>query len=453
MQQANATPKDLADLVSRKLKRASDKFSIPNQLILNSLFENLFYASMKTEEGEFIKVTVTLIDSKNPDPSPPKRVVSDRWNAISFHEPIDFTVKNIVKLSKAADPWSSSLAVDFSENDNLFIWGMIDQAIHYQSFLHFEADEGPEQPGLFQISITEIGTLVVFFDYELIATLKQNVLISNYLDVFSEGPIYQLLKKNCITYKKKIASFVSKKFPDEDKDYWKQYSEDIWMQAICRLLIRIQGYKHGGAILITQYLRMDLDIKHKINYNRLFSSLKMLAEMSISNFIYSNTIHSSHIKNSKPLPVNLYLDESITEFTKKEIKDEIKGAIRFLASLSSIDGLVLLNKELEARGFGVVIKNVIVPDTIYLSKTSEIQEEKLIPVAPNSFGTRHRSMFSYCWKVKGSIGFVVSQDGDIRAITRYNDKLIVWENIKVQQIFKSAKLKRKTVPYKKENGS
>jgi len=51
-------------------------------------------------------------------------------------------------------------------------------------------------------------------------------------------------------------------------------------------------------------------------------------------------------------------------------------------------------------------------------------------------------MFSYCWNNLGSLGFVISQDGDIRAITRVNDKLIMWENIKVQQYSKSRKLKR-----------
>ncbi|MDJ0365921.1 hypothetical protein QMK33_12225 [Hymenobacter sp. H14-R3] len=51
-------------------------------------------------------------------------------------------------------------------------------------------------------------------------------------------------------------------------------------------------------------------------------------------------------------------------------------------------------------------------------------------------------MFAYCWNHAGSLGFVVSQDGDIRAITRVGDKLIMWENIKVQQFIKSKRLFR-----------
>jgi DNA integrity scanning protein DisA with diadenylate cyclase activity len=100
----------------------------------------------------------------------------------------------------------------------------------------------------------------------------------------------------------------------------------------------------------------------------------------------------------------------------------------------------VLTPELKVEGFGAVIKSKDLPDYIFTSKYSRVNEEALTQVNPNDFGTRHRSMFSYCWKNVGSLGFVVSQDGDIRAIMRVDNKLIMWENIKVQQFIKSHKL-------------
>ena len=35
-----------------------------------------------------------------------------------------------------------------------------------------------------------------------------------------------------------------------------------------------------------------------------------------------------------------------------------------------------------------------------------------------------------------AIGFVVSQDSDVRAMTRIGDRLVLWENIEVQLAFK-----------------
>jgi hypothetical protein len=38
-------------------------------------------------------------------------------------------------------------------------------------------------------------------------------------------------------------------------------------------------------------------------------------------------------------------------------------------------------------------------------------------------------MFRYCHAHRGAVGFVVSQDGDIRAITKIADRTIMWEDL------------------------
>lgn len=444
MQKDIYSTKDLAELVSKKLSGAKVNSPLPTLEILTALFENLFYASIKTEEAQFIKVTITLIDSETPDPSPPERIVKDRWTFVRFETPIPFTVKNIVKLSKAADPWSSSLAVDFDEKGHLFVWGLIDQAIHYQSFLNYEADEGPEQPGLFQTSINGLGSLIVIFDYELIATLKQNSLISNYLDVFRLGPVHTILKRHSDRYEKKLKTEFEREFDDEDPENWMHLLDGLWTQVISRILIRIQNFEHGGAILITAQTK-DLDIKHKIEYNRLYRAIYNYSKYLLEYVYHSNSIHIDYLEHPDKthLPVEMYLAENIAEFTRKESSDELKGAIRFVSSLSCIDGLVLLDTQLNVKGFGVVVQNINPPKFIYISKTANVNKSKLSKIPSDNFGTRHRSMFSYCWSNPGSLGFVVSQDGDIRAITTVNGRLVMWENIKVQRLFRSGKLNSK----------
>ena len=438
MRKINATPADLARVVFNKIKVLKTSLPLPNQAVLNKLFENLFYASLKTEESDFIKVTITLINSENPDPKPPKRIVKHRWNVIRFQENIDFDVENIVKLSKAADPWSSSLAVDFDSKGKLFIWGLIDQSIHYQNYLHYESESGPEQPGLFQTSITAIGTLLVILDYDLIATLKQNILISNYLDVFKYGKVSEIIKSHSQILTDEISLFL-KEYPDEENEVWDDQANNLWATTLSRILIRIQNYKHGGSIIITNETRNEFDVKHNIQYDRVYSALKNLLKFSIANNSYSNLIFD--LDDEEQIPIELYLDESISNSDKEESSNELNGAIRFVASLSCIDGLVVINQQLGVEGFGAVVKNIKLPELVYISKTARINITKLESINPNHFGTRHRAMFSYCWKHEGSLGFVVSQDGDIRAITKFGDRLIMWENIKVQHLYKSSKLK------------
>lgn len=443
MRKTNATTADLARVVFNKLKGAKTTTPLPNQKVLNNLFETLFYASLKTEESDYIKVTISLINSKNPDPKPPKRMVKDRWKYIRFNEQIPFNVENIVKLSKAADPWSSSLAVDYNSKNELFIWGLIDQSIHYQNFLHHESESGPEQPGLFQSSITAIGTLSIIIEYDLIATLKQNVLISNYLDVFKYGKVSEIIKSHSQTLVDHVIDTLNN-YPFENNSYWTNQVSNIWSQTISRILIRTQNYNHGGSFLITKETSKELDVKHEIEYARVYNSLKSLMEYSIEYNTYSNKLYEDYLDNNtyNDIPVELYLDESVSKNDKIETSNELKGAIRFVASLSCIDGLVILNEQLKVKGFGAIVKNIKLPEHVYISKTSRINVSRLETINPNRFGTRHRAMFSYCWKHEGSLGFVISQDGDIRAITRIDNKLIIWENIKVQHLFKSQKLRK-----------
>jgi hypothetical protein len=47
-------------------------------------------------------------------------------------------------------------------------------------------------------------------------------------------------------------------------------------------------------------------------------------------------------------------------------------------------------------------------------------------------------MMRYCYDKPGSLGLVVSQDGDIRAMTRIEDMLVLWENIDVQLAYRAS---------------
>lgn len=122
--------------------------------------------------------------------------------------------------------------------------------------------------------------------------------------------------------------------------------------------------------------------------------------------------------------------------------NELIGAIRFVSSLSCVDGLVLLSPHLNVLGFGTVITEKSLPDSVYLSRTSS-PSSKMTKINPEHYGTRHHSMFSYCNKHHESVGFVVSQDGEIRAIKYVDGQMVMWENIKVYQFQKSSKLPRR----------
>jgi hypothetical protein len=116
-----------------------------------------------------------------------------------------------------------------------------------------------------------------------------------------------------------------------------------------------------------------------------------------------------------------------------ENRSELDGTIWFISLLTRVDGLVLMNPKLEVKGFGVEIIHSSEPSTVFLSGNRNGTKKGLKKVDYIHYGTRHRSMMRYCTYIPGSIGFLISQDGDVRVMTQVGGKLVVWDNIKLQQ--------------------
>jgi hypothetical protein len=240
MQNDNAS--DLAQYIYLSLEKEAEMADVmPEQDVLTDFFETLFYTSLNTEEGAFIKVTVCFFD---PDPVHAKISArrKDRWRFVPFARKLPFNVPTLVKLSKAADPWSTSLAVYYDSQGKLWVYGLIDQALHIQSYLNYEADSKPEAPGIFLATVEGVGILSVIRKFGLLATFKQNVVIRKYSDVFSLGVISDLLKQNFLPLSEDIKTFVRSKMPKEDFVKWGDFSHAVFLGTLSRILIRIRNY-------------------------------------------------------------------------------------------------------------------------------------------------------------------------------------------------------------------
>jgi hypothetical protein len=143
--------------------------------------------------------------------------------------------------------------------------------------------------------------------------------------------------------------------------------------------------------------------------------------------IYDATNSYSYSYNDGLIDVTVCTDEMERLKQLSTRYRELDGAIWFVSLLSRVDGLVLMNSDLEVRGFGVEITCTKKPMEVFVAE--DLYAAELRKVDYNHFGTRHRSMMRYCAQVPGSLGFVISQDGDIRAMIQIEGELIIWDNI------------------------
>jgi hypothetical protein len=323
------------------------------------------------------------------------------------------------------------LAIDSEADGALRIWGLIDQSVHYSTYVIKETQSGPEMPGIFQAIIQGVGDIAAYKGYIFLGSLRQDTLIQRQYRVLQQGPVHNKLMP-CIS---KLIESVRQKVGREEYDrrgHWDGSLEDIWISALCRILIGIRHYSHGGALLISDSIT-GLAPKYSLTYPRLAEAVTRAGILNVQNTAYSDAIQEDYLDTDlDSLPSSLYLREYVTRTDLKETEDEITGCIRFLSSLSRVDGLIWLNTDLSLKGFGVEITSKIEPESVFSAENSDGTKNRKLDI--KDYGTRHRSMIRHCALDPNSVGFVVSQDGEVRAITKVGSKVLLWDNVRIHSI-------------------
>jgi hypothetical protein len=308
------------------------------------------------------------------------------------------------------------------------------QTVHFNTRLVRESETGYAPPGSFHVVANGTADLSVHREYGFVARLQQDRILTQQNDVFWSGPVSNRLAEGIDRYVENVWQKIGSP-PQEVFDYWPASLADTWISALCRILISVQRYRHGGALLISRS-KSDLDIKYRINYRRLPRALVNLGVNRFSSSQAYEEIATEYMdKDLDDVPVGLYLDEAVAESDAKDYEREITGCVRFISSLSCVDGLVLATPDLAIRGFGVEIKTKKEPGAVYVSPGPKAHDRSLRRLDSGHYGMRHRSMMRYCYSHPKSVGFVISQDGEIRSLMRVKNRLVMWENLSVLSFF------------------
>lgn len=423
------TPDHLANAVASGIER--DGRSVPLHA-LQDLFQLMYYASLRTEERQSLRLAISYLDPEHPDPNPPEFPPKDRWSCTRLRSPVAWDMATLVKLSQATDPRGSSLALYLVEG-SLQVWGIIDQQNRYHDFVNQDTDRGPERPGLFQAHIEGPGQISVSVDYARLAELRIDTLVPRSLDVLGGGPVRRALTAGIDAHVGEVRARLAEdeySLDDEGQDLLARH----WIGALSRVLLRVQNYRHGGAVLITP-LADDrvLRIKYRLPYTRLRQALTNRGVAAVASAIVDDEIVNEFMEpDREEMPVFLHVESSIQQSDLDEAASEVGGATRFVSLLTRVDGVVLLSPRLEVMGFGTEITADRPPRSLRISATRDARPRDLRPGDYEHYGTRHRSMMRYCAADRRAVGFVVSQDGDVRALASVRDDVVMWERVRLQ---------------------
>jgi hypothetical protein len=175
-----------------------------------------------------------------------------------------------------------------------------------------------------------------------------------------------------------------------------------------------------------------LEITHPFEYSRLkdASILRVLDENYLWGIENAQDVFTS---KQNPVPAFLVRERSFAEADAEDRENEMTGAVKLVASLAAVDGLVLMTPQLSVTGFGTKIGSGPKVSTVYDGASFSKRGTRARTVELSQFGTRHGSMLRYCAQDSKALGVVVSQDGYVRLIMKVRNSLVLWDNLKLLQ--------------------
>ncbi|MFO1475508.1 MAG: hypothetical protein U1F98_02510 [Verrucomicrobiota bacterium] len=366
----------------------------PSLPVLTSLVNRCFFASLRREEERATQFDLAFCSpSELPEADFGFSRYTKVFNLVRFQERRPFTVEELVRLAPACDPEKTIILAGCDEATGaLFLWGLVDLGW---------------RPSVIAMRLVELrirafgpGELKVTLHGRVRCTFKDGRMIYPERGLINAGAISGFFQEShrLLCREVKAAGGQSE---DDTTLLERSYRAMGFLFVLQEIIERMQRLQHGGCVLIVP---------------------EDWAGRSVPCVRLKFACHDETVWNY--LRGRLVLHDP---FQREDVESALRDALDALVRLASVDGAVLVTRKFELLGFGGVVQlPPAVNYRVFRGHDHEGREATEIPV--ESFGTRHRSAFEFCFRCAPSVAVVASQDGDIKVVTRVGSDVWFWEN-------------------------
>ncbi len=200
----------------------------------------------------------------------------------------------------------------------------------------------------------------------------------------------------------------------------------VLLQALRETAVRA----HGGAIVIAPHeLPADVvDVKYSAN-SRSFDESVRAHEKEAQRLRDTDAQAFNSAESDRG---DAYARARFAAFGLEQEGPHLGDAASALGDLTGVDGAVLIGPRFTLLGFGAMFREVRASIPAQLAE--EPTASKRVSLDLSAFGSRHRSVASFCYDHPGALGVVVSQDGDASCFLRPEgeERLLVWRPVPLE---------------------
>jgi len=413
----------------RPLERIPD---LPSRAVLEMLIDVAFHASFLTEEKRRpgYRIIYYSPEDYGEDIKFPPFYKGSRLLRLDTIVP--FTSSEVNRLAPAAELTRLILCVTNTSEDpkkpDLHIWAMLDVGENWWKFIRHESTSGYAPPGRLTITSSSPGALSFSTQGRVLFTLNGGQVFYPTVNPFSHGPVSEFLDSaKHKLYEDVINSLNTSVWDPEGHD--DDYPYRFYNYFLERILFNIWDKQHGGTIIIVPScltkndtrLTDRLNIKYPCSYDHAWEILVH----SLVNEIKYYGLYFKLSDGKEKLTQTLFNEHTSHKMEREELDEQLGDAAKAIASMTSVDGAVIMNDRMSILGFGaeVIAQSPSLRDIVVVTRPTN----RLVPMA--SYGTRHRAAFRFCSTFEDAVAFVVSSDGRLKAVKRDGGNVFLWPDI------------------------
>lgn len=367
--------------------RGRAKRILPPRNALQKFIDVAFLATLRDEEGQQVRFSVALVLEED-------MAVAEGLTTlppIPLEAAVEFTAASLIKLAGAFEPELTTIIVKWNSNESSFsYWGLTFHAPGRNRFVELPIGiKGSANfpPDYFTVVARGRAALTFARGGSQIGTLQAGYFVPAAPTPFTikslGGYFHSEVKKDPL-------------YAKHENQYW------LYVRDAMELLLSEASMRgHGGTIVL-------LPLGFTLQAGLYATKYALKGTFGLQQAL------EKCIENKEPFLSGIAFRKLAYE------------TIRRIANLSAVDGALIITFGFEVVTFGATLTAprstllpVIGPDGYGHTRNTTFDL--------NRYGTRHRSAFDFAAAHKGSLVFVISQDGPLRAFHRVNDTTVqVW---------------------------
>jgi len=401
----------------------------PDAGALEELLSACYQASMLREEERPVTFRAVLAEPGlfSPRGGPPEDL-----HRLEFPETRSFSPRELRRLSMSAAYHRSLIGVKSDTIGNgLRIWGLVHTGTRWLRNVQGGRGVAASLPPEPIVKVEGPGRLEVYRGQEFVGRLEGGILSGFRRDVFDSSWLPAMFRR----YLEEIAGLHQRaRAREASGERWAPLERDLSRRVSRRMIKRVisvvRDAHHGETILFVPSEPAPglspessyLDVKYPFAENE---SRWRHRDLVVGMLNRLSQLHATS-DGSDPKPTGWAEFETTDDGEIEALDEALFEQAHLIPDLAASEGAVVMGMRQEILGFGAEISGRL-PAAKTVARALDLEGERTVEESVEEVGTRHRSAYRLCGALPGSLAVVISQDGNVRFVSRKNGRVTYWD--------------------------